>query len=279
MGWLESIVLGIVQGLTEFLPISSSAHQLVVGRLFWGGDPGAAFTAVTQLGTETAVFIYFFKDIVRIIQHWVLSIFGKIPRSDPDARMGWLVIVGSIPIGILGYLFQDAIETYLRNMWITVSMLFGVGIVLLIADRFAVKHAHKDLEDLSWRDGLLFGLFQAAALIPGVSRSGGTSSGGLFLGYNREAATRYSFLLAIPAVFISGFYELRDIGSDTSVAWGPTIVATVIAGVIGFAMVAWILRYISTHDFRPFVWYRIIIAIVIAVLLATGLVPAELPLS
>jgi undecaprenyl-diphosphatase len=271
MGWLEAIVLGIVQGLTEFLPISSSAHQLLVGQLFFGGhDPGAAFTAVTQLGTETAVLIYFFKDIVRIIKHWALALVGKMPRNDPDARMGWFVILGTIPIGVLGLLFEDYIDEQLRNLWITVSLLAGVAIILLIADRFAVTHGTKDLNNLTLRDGLLFGLFQAAALIPGVSRSGGTISGGLFLGYSREAATRYSFLLAIPAIFASGIFKLKDIGAESAVAWGPTITATIIGGVIGFAMVAWLLRYISTHDFRPFVYYRLALAAVIAALLATG---------
>lgn len=271
MNWLEAIMLGIVQGLTEFLPISSSAHQLIAGQLLMDGrDPGAAFTAVTQLGTESAVVVFFFKDIVRIIKNWAFSLVGKVDKSDPDARMGWYVILGSIPIGLLGLIFQDAIDTHLRNLWITVSMLAGVGLILGLADRFAVKHQTKKLVNLNLKDGLIYGLCQATALIPGVSRSGGTISGGLFLGYTRSAATRYSFLLAIPAVFASGLYKLKDIGEDSCVNWGPTILATIIAFIIGYAVIAWLLRFISTHTFTAFVYYRVGLAALLAVLLLTG---------
>ncbi|MDR0837020.1 MAG: undecaprenyl-diphosphate phosphatase [Propionibacteriaceae bacterium] len=275
MSWLEAIVLGIVQGLTEFLPISSSAHQLLVGQLLFDGhDPGSAFTAVTQLGTETAVLIYFFKDIARIISRWCLSLVGKVERSDPDARMGWFVILGSIPIAVLGLLFEDAVDTNLRNLWITVAMLAGVGIVLWIADRFAAKHGTKELSELTLPDACVYGLAQAAAIIPGVSRSGGTIAGGLFLGYSREAAARYSFLLAMPAVFASGLYKLKDIGDDATLSWGPTLLATGIAFVIGYAVIAWLLRYISTHTFAPFVVYRVLLAAGVAALLATGVLSA-----
>lgn len=274
MDWLQAIVLGIVQGLTEFLPISSSAHVSIVGQLFFEGrDPGAAFTAVTQLGTETAVLVYFRKDIWRIITHWFGTFTGKVERDDPDARMGWLVIIGSIPIVVLGLLFQDAIDSTLRNLWITVAMLAGVAVVLAFADRFGASNT-RELRNLSWRDGILFGLFQAASLIPGVSRSGATISGGLFLGYTREAATRYAFLLAIPAVFGSGLYKLKDIGGDTATAWGPTILATALAFVVGYAVIAWLLRYISTHSFRIFVVYRLVIAAVVAALILTGVLVA-----
>ena len=274
MDWLQAIVLGIVQGLTEFLPISSSAHVSIVGQLFFEGrDPGAAFTAVTQLGTETAVLVYFRKDIWRIITHWFGSFTGKVGKGDPDARMGWLVIIGSIPIVALGLLFQDAIDSTLRNLWITVAMLAGVAIVLALADRYGARNT-RELKDLSWRDGILFGLFQAAALIPGVSRSGATISGGLFLGYTREAATRYAFLLAIPAVFGSGLYKLKDIGGDPSTAWGPTIVATVLAFIVGYAVIAWLLRYISTHNFTIFVVYRLVIAAIVAALILAGVLVA-----
>lgn len=268
MGWLEAIVLGIVQGLTEFLPVSSSAHQSIVGQLFFGGhDPGAAFTAVTQLGTESAVVLYFAKDIGRIISHWARSLVGRVPRDDPEARMGWLVIIGSIPIGVLGLLFQDAIDTSLRNLWITVAMLAGFGIVLWVADRVA-RNTY-DLSQLTWVDGIAFGFAQALALIPGVSRSGATIAGGLFLGYKREAATRYAFLLAIPAVFISGLFKLKDI-PGTEVSWGPVIVATVISFVIGLAVIHWLLRYVSRHTFSIFVWYRLALAALVAGLLVSG---------
>lgn len=269
MGWLEAIVLGIVQGLTEFLPVSSSAHQLIVGQLFFGGhDPGAAFTAVTQLGTESAVILYFARDIGRIISHWFQALIGRIPRDDPDARMGWLVIIGSIPIGVLGLLFQDAIDTSLRNLWITVAMLAGFAIVLWVADRVA-KNAY-ELSQLTWVDGIALGLAQALALVPGVSRSGATIAGGLFLGYTREAAARYSFLLAIPAVVISGVFKLKDIPHDPSLSWGPTILATVIAFGIGLAVIHWLLKYVSKHTFSIFVWYRLGLAAVVAGLLLAG---------
>ena len=274
MSTFEAIVLGIVQGLTEFLPISSSAHLRILGEFLPSAtDPGATFTAITQIGTELAVLVYFAKTIGRVIAQWWRSLLGRVPRNDPDARMGWLVIVGSIPIVVLGLLFQDAIDTSLRNLWITVAMLAGVGIVLLVADRIGARNT-KELRELTWRDGIVLGLAQAAALIPGVSRSGATISAGLFLGYNREAATRYAFLLAIPAVFGSGLYKLKDIGGDASAAWGPTILATVLAFVVGYAVIAWLLRYISTHNFTVFVWYRLGLAAVVAVLIMTGVLAA-----
>lgn len=269
MGWLEAIVLGIVQGLTEFLPISSSAHLSIVGQLFFGGhDPGAAFTAVTQLGTESAVILYFAKDIGRIISHWTQSLFGRIPFSDPEARLGWLVILGSIPIGFLGLLFEDAIDTTLRNLWITVAMLAGFAVVLWVADRTARNSF--ELEQMTWIDGIALGFAQALALIPGVSRSGATIAGGLFLGYKREAATRYAFLLAIPAVFISGLFKLKDIPNDPELSWGPTILATVLAFGIGLAVIHWLLKYVSKHNFSIFVWYRLALAAGVAGLLVGG---------
>lgn len=268
MDWFDAIVLGIVQGLTEFLPISSSAHLSIVGQLLGGVDPGSAFTAVIQLGTETAVVIYFAKDIGRIISRWARSLVGKVPRADPDARMGWLIIVGSIPIGVLGLLFEDAIDSNLRNLWITVAMLSGFGLVIGVVDQFAKNR--KTLDQLTVRDGILFGLAQSLALIPGVSRSGGTIAGGLAMGYRREAAARYSFLLAIPAVYLSGLFKLKDVVAEPSPDWGPIIVATALAFGIGLAVIHWLLRYISTHSFKPFVVYRLILAALVAGLLLGG---------
>lgn len=269
MDWLEAIVLGIVQGLTEFLPISSSAHQSIVGQLFFGGhDPGAAFTAVTQLGTETAVIVYFARDIGRIISRWFQALIGKIPRNDPDARLGWLVIIGSIPIGVLGLLFKGAIEGPLRNLWITVAMLAGFAVVLWIADR-AAKNRY-ELDQMTWWDGIALGFAQALALIPGVSRSGATIAGGLFLGYTREVSARFAFLLAIPAVFISGIFELKDIPHGATQSWGPIILATVLAFGIGLAVIHWLLKYVSKHTFAVFVWYRLALAALVAGLLLGG---------
>jgi undecaprenyl-diphosphatase len=273
MGWLEALVLGIVQGLTEFLPISSSAHQSIVGQFFGGEDVGAAFTAITQLGTEAAVILYFRHDIARIISRWFGSLTGRVPRDDPDARMGWLVILGSVPIVLLGLLFQDAIDSALRNLWITAAMLAGFGVVIGVADRLARNR--RPLESLTWGHGVVFGLAQSLALVPGVSRSGATISAGLALGYTREAAAKYSFLLAIPAVVGSGLFKLADVSSDpVPPAWGPIVLATVVSFVLGYVVIAWLLRYISTHNFLPFVVYRIALAVAVAVLLLTGvLVP------
>jgi undecaprenyl-diphosphatase len=269
MGWLEALVLGIVQGLTEFLPISSSAHQSIVGQFFGGEDVGAAFTAITQLGTETAVILYFRKDIWLIIKNWSLALVGRIPRDDPEARMGWLVIIGSVPIVVLGVLFQDAIDRALRNLWITAAMLAGFGLIIGIVDRLA-RNA-RPLESLTWRHGILFGLAQSLALIPGVSRSGATITAGLAMGYQRVAAAKYAFLLAIPAVVGSGFFKLADISDDpVEPAWGPILLATTASFVIGYAVIAWLLRYISTHNFLPFVIYRIGLALLVAVLLLAG---------
>ncbi|WP_121714914.1 undecaprenyl-diphosphate phosphatase [Streptomyces sp. E5N91] len=280
MSWFESLVLGLVQGLTEFLPVSSSAHLRLTAAFSGWHDPGAAFTAITQIGTEAAVLIYFRKDIGRIIAAWTRSLTDKSMRHDPDARMGWLVIVGSIPIGVLGLTLKDQIEGPFRDLRITATMLIVVGVIIGIADRMAARdekggrhrapQQRKELENLGVRDGLIYGLCQAAALIPGVSRSGATISGGLFMGYRREAAARYSFLLAIPAVLASGVFELKDAMESDHVSWGPTLFATVIAFATGYVVIAWFMKFISTKSFMPFVWYRIVLGIVIIVLVSVG---------
>ncbi|MFD8570226.1 undecaprenyl-diphosphate phosphatase [Streptomyces sp. NPDC057694] len=280
MSWFESFILGLVQGLTEFLPISSSAHLRLTAAFAGWSDPGAAFTAITQLGTETAVVLYFRKDIARIISAWFRSLTDKTMRGDHDAQMGWLVIVGSIPIGVLGVAFKDQIEGPFRDLRLTATTLILMGVVLGIADRRAArdeiggKHravtARKELKDLSVKDGLIYGLCQALALIPGVSRSGATISGGLFLGYTRESAARYSFLLAIPAVLASGVFELKDATEGGHVSWGPTVFATLIAFGVGYAIIAWLMKYISTKSFMPFVYYRIALGIALIVLVTMG---------
>ncbi|MDA5145159.1 undecaprenyl-diphosphate phosphatase [Streptomyces sp. AD681] len=280
MSWFESLILGLVQGLTEFLPVSSSAHLRLTAAFSGWHDPGAAFTAITQIGTEAAVLIYFRKDIGRIISAWTRSLADKSMRHNPDARMGWLVIVGSIPIGVLGLTLKDQIEGPFRDLRITATMLIVVGVIIGIADRMAARdekggrhrapQQRKELENLGVRDGLIYGLCQAAALIPGVSRSGATISGGLFMGYRREAAARYSFLLAIPAVLASGVFELKDAMESDHVSWGPTLFATVIAFATGYVVIAWFMKFISTKSFMPFVWYRIALGIVIIALVAAG---------
>ncbi|WP_030255800.1 undecaprenyl-diphosphate phosphatase [Streptomyces violens] len=279
MSWFESFILGLVQGLTEFLPISSSAHLRLTAAFAGWHDPGAAFTAITQIGTETAVLIYFRKDIVRIISAWARSLGNKAMRQDHDAQMGWLVIIGSIPIGVLGITLKDAIEGPFRDLRLIATTLIVLGIVLGIADRLAARDEtggrhraakqRKTLTDLSVKDGLLFGVCQAMALVPGVSRSGATISGGLLMGYTREAAARYSFLLAIPAVLASGVYELKDAGKG-HVSWPPTIFATIIAFVVGYAVIAWFMKFITTKCFMPFVIYRVLLGIALFALIAAG---------
>ncbi|UGY94835.1 undecaprenyl-diphosphate phosphatase [Streptomyces gobiensis] len=281
MSWFESFILGIVQGLTEFLPISSSAHLRLTAVAAGWEDPGAAFTAVSQIGTELAILIFFRKDIARIITAWSRSLTDKEARGELDARMGWLVIAGSIPIGVLGVIFKDSIEGPFRDLRLIALSFVVLGIALGVADRIAERAENggrhraakprKELAQLNVRDGVLFGLWQALALIPGMSRSGSTMTGGLFLGYNRASAARYSFLLAIPAVLGSGAYELKEIGNDADhVSWGPTIFATVVGGLIGYAVIAWFMRFIETRSFMPFVWYRVVVGVVLLVLIWQG---------
>ncbi|MGK5729141.1 undecaprenyl-diphosphate phosphatase [Streptomyces sp. URMC 124] len=279
MSWFESFVLGLVQGLTEFLPVSSSAHLRLTAAFADWQDPGAAFTAVTQIGTEAAVLIYFRKDIARIVGAWFRSLYDRRARRDPDARTGWLVIVGSIPIGVLGLVLKDAIEGPFRDLRLIATTLVVMGVVLGYADRRAARDEsggrhraakrRKELADLTVRDGMVFGLCQAMALVPGVSRSGATISGGLLIGYTREAAARYSFLLAVPAVLASGVFELKDAGEGHT-AWGPTIFATLVAFVVGYAVIAWFMRFISTRSFIPFVVYRIALGLLLFALVAAG---------
>ncbi|MDZ8172675.1 undecaprenyl-diphosphate phosphatase [Microbacterium xanthum] len=274
MQLLEAIVLGLVQGLTEFLPVSSSAHLRILGEVLpTAQDPGAAFTAITQIGTEAAVVVFFWRDIVRIIKNWSLALVGKIPRQDPDARMGWLIIVGSIPIVVLGLLFQDQIETTFRSLWIIAAMLIFFGVLLGIADHVGAKR--RKLNDLTVGHGVVYGFAQSLALIPGVSRSGGTITAGLFMGYERAAAARYAFLLAIPAVFGSGFYQLFKSWNEPGVfTLGETAVATVVAFVVALAVIAFFMRWISQHSFLPFVVYRVALGTVVIVLLSLGVIDA-----
>jgi undecaprenyl-diphosphatase len=272
LSWLQAIVLGISQGLTEFLPISSTAHTLVVSRLLGWPDPGAAFTAVTQVGTELAVVIYFRNDIARILKAWFASLTRADQRTNPDAKMGWYVIIGTIPIGVAGLAFKSSIETTARNLWLVAASLIVMGVLLGLADRFA-KHT-KTEADLNTKNAILFGLGQALALIPGVSRSGATITAGLAMGYKRDVAARYSFLLAIPAVFASAALTAGDIASDDFVNWPATIVATIVSFVVGFFVIAGLMKYLQTRTFLPFVVYRIVLGSVLIVLLATGVLSA-----
>lgn len=275
MQWIEVILLGLVQGLTEFLPISSSAHLRIVGEILPdSADPGAGFTAITQLGTETAVLVYFWRDIMRILRSWFAAVTGRLDHSDPDARLGWMIIIGTIPIVVLGLLLEQYIDTTFRTLWLIATMLIVFAIFLAIADRFGRQT--KLLGELSIRDGIIFGFAQSLALIPGVSRSGGTITAGLLMGYTREAAARYSFLLAVPAVFGSGFYKL--LGSfeepDGPYTFAQTMVATGVGFVVAYVVIGWFLKFISTHSYTLFVAYRIILGILVYIFLAFGIINA-----
>jgi undecaprenyl-diphosphatase len=272
VSWLEVVVLGLVQGLTEFLPISSSAHLRIVSGVFFGNDPGAAFTAVSQLGTEAAVLIYFFRDIVRLLVGWVRGLLHREERAEPEYRLAWLVIIGTLPISILGLLLKDQIETVARNLWLIATTMVVFGVVLGVAERLGRQKT--DLERVSVAQGVTMGFAQALALIPGVSRSGGTISAGLFLGLTRPAAVRLSFLLAIPAVVASGLFELKDAFTPGGPSGVQMAVATLIAFGVGYAAIAWLLRYIEHHSVYVFVWYRIALGAVLFAALGAGLISA-----
>jgi undecaprenyl-diphosphatase len=269
VGWFEALVLGLVQGLTEFLPVSSSAHLRITAALAGWDDPGAAFTAVTQIGTELAVILYFSKKIGHVLVAWFFSLYKKDWRGHPDARLGWLIIIGSLPIVVLGLFFQDAIDHAFRDLRITATMLIVFGVILWVADRIGRKT--RDLDHLTVPHGLGFGFAQALAIVPGVSRSGGTVSAGLLLGYTRADATEYAFLLAVPAVFGSGLYKLTDIGKNGVAAqWGPTILATLVAFAVGYVVIAWLMAFIKTKSYLPFIVYRIALGVALFVLVFTG---------
>ncbi|WP_375336081.1 undecaprenyl-diphosphate phosphatase [Nocardia sp. SYP-A9097] len=310
MTWMQALILGLVQGLTEFLPISSSAHMRIVSGVFFGDDAGASFTAVTQLGTEAAVLVYFAQDIWRILQAWFGTVFEKISgrapvrvplhdqpttqlpvyrddvpggyvldrdsQRDLDYRIGWYVIIATIPIGVIGFLLKDQIRTGARNLWLISTMLILFALVIAAAEYYGSKR--RPIEQLTTRDGIIMGLSQCLALIPGVSRSGATSSAGLFIGLTREAAVRFSFLLAIPAVLASGLFSLPDAfepaGEGLNASGPQILVATVISFVVGYASVAWLLRFVTKHSLDWFVGYRIVLGLTMMVLLATGVVAA-----
>src|SRR3712207_5622028 len=270
MDAFEAIVLGLVQGLTEFLPISSSAHLRIVPAFAGWDDPGAAFTAVTQLGTLAAALLYFRRDLLGLARGWVAGLRDPAVRATPDSRMGWYLILGTVPIVILGFAFADQIETGARSLTLMGCTLIILGLLLLAAERFA-RH-DREIESVTRRDALVVGLAQAAALVPGVSRSGATLTAGLFLGFDRAAAARFSFLLSVPAVVLSGLYQLRDIGGEGAVGFVPTAIATVFAFVSGYAAIAFLLRFLVTHTTAVFVAYRVILGIVVLALVGADVI-------
>jgi undecaprenyl-diphosphatase len=267
----QAIVLGVVQGLTEFLPISSSAHLRIVPAFAGWEDPGAAFTAVIQLGTMAAVLLYFRADLVRIARAWLASLRDRSRRSDIDARLGWYLILGTVPIVIFGVAFSDQIENGARDLYLVGAMLVVFGLALLAAE--ALSRRERDVATLTRRDAGVVGFAQALALIPGVSRSGATISAGLLLGLDRVSAARFSFLLSIPAVVLSGLYELKDVVEGTAegaVGVGPTAVATVLAFVTGYVSIALLLRFLTTHSTAVFVGYRVTLGAAVLALAAAG---------
>lgn len=276
MSWLQALVLGLVQGLTEFLPISSSGHLRIVSELFFGDDAGASFTAVTQLGTEAAVLIYFARDIGRLVATWFRGFASAAVRSSDDYRVAWLVIIGSLPIMVLGFLLRDTIRDPARNLWLISSTLVGFALVLAAAERFGQQR--RKVGELTVRDGVLMGLAQSLALVPGVSRSGATISAGMFIGLTRQAATRYSFLLAIPAVVAAGVFSIPDVLDRGGTGLQPTVaqmvVATAVAFVVGYAAIAWLLRFVAQHSVYSFVVYRIVLGAWVLLLLAIGAISA-----
>lgn len=276
MSWLQVVVLSVVQGLTEFLPISSSGHLAIVSRLFFSGDAGASFTAVSQLGTEAAVLVYFARDIGRILKAWTRGLFSRLHRDNLDYRMGWYVLIGTIPIGVLGFLFKDAIRSQARNLWVIATAMLVFSAVIAAAEYFGRQTRHA--EQLTWRDGLVVGLAQCLALVPGVSRSGATISAGLLRGLDRPLSARFGFLLAVPAVFASGLFSLPDafdpVGEGMSATGAQLVVSVVIAFVIGYAAIAWLLRFLTEHAMYWFVGYRVVLSLTVMALLSTGVLSA-----
>ncbi len=297
MNFFQAIFLGLVQALTEYLPVSSSAHIRIVGDLMIGRDPGAAFTAIIQIGTELAVILYYRRHIIRIMGSWFGSLFGKegkdwksrLGAHNRDTQMGWFIIIGTLPILVAGLLFKDVIETTLRNLWITVTVLALFGVLLWVFDSRSKQI--KTMDDMTAKDALIFGVGQMLALIPGVSRSGGTITFGRAMGYTREAAVRTSFLMAIPAVFGAGILEAVSAVKDVSACsatkaadacaaigafpgWGATIAATIVAFFIGYIVIIAFLKFVSSFSYKAFAIYRIVLAVIVALLLITGKLPA-----
>ena len=268
MSAFEAIVLGIVQGLTEFLPVSSTAHLRIVPAFVGWEDPGAAFTAVTQLGTMAAVLLYFRHDLWRIARASLRALRDPAARSDLDARLGLYILLGTIPIGVFGLVFSDQIENGARSLTLIGCTLIALGLLLLAAEKSGSHE--RGIESFTRRDGIIIGFAQAAALVPGVSRSGATMTAGLFLGLQRQTAARYSFLLSVPAVVLSGLFELRKVGEGEHAAAVPTAIATLAAFVVGYASIALLLRYLGNHSTVVFVVYRVLLGMLVLALVATG---------
>ncbi|HYO59916.1 undecaprenyl-diphosphate phosphatase [Archangium sp.] len=270
MSLLQAIVLGLVQGLTEFLPISSTAHLRIVPELLGWPDPGAAYSAVIQLGTVAAVLIYFRRDLITLTRAFFQGLARRQPFATTESRLAWFVLIGTLPIGLCGLAFKKTIETSLRSLYVISGSLIVLALILFVVERLA---SHKrTLDDMRWRDGLIVGLWQALALIPGSSRSGTTITGALSLGLRREDAARYSFLLSIPATSLAGIFELKHLLEATE---RPSAVAlwmgTLVAFASGWAAIAWLLSYLRKRSTLVFIIYRVVLGVVLLVLLNLGL--------
>jgi undecaprenyl-diphosphatase len=262
--------LGIVEGLTEFLPISSTGHLTIAEKMLGleVDDPAVTgFTAVIQMGAIAAVILYFARDIWNIVRTWLLGLVKPEYRGHRDFRMGWYVIVGTIPVGVVGLAFRDVIKNDLRSLWVVAVALLGWSAVMWAAERSARQDRSE--KGLNLTDALVVGLFQCVSLVPGVSRSGATISAGLFRGLDRVTATRLSFFLSIPALLAAGIFEMKDaLGGDIGV--GETVVGTVVSFVVAYASIAWLLRFVAHHPITWFVPYRGVLGVLLLVLLATG---------
>lgn len=277
MSIFVAILLGIIEGLTEFLPVSSTGHLTIAEKLlgYSINDPAiTAFTAIIQVGAIVATIVYFWKDIVRILGVWFKGLISPAARTDHDYQFGWAIIIGSIPIGIVGLLFKTQIETTLRSLWFVAFALLGWSVIMWLADRYASQDRHE--RAVTWKDTLIIGIGQCLALIPGVSRSGATMSVGLFRGLDRVLVTKLSFYLAIPALIAAGALQtVSEFGNiSAGVGWAPTVTATVVSFVVAYASIAWLLKFVAKHTFTVFVIYRLIIGVILTVLLITNTIQA-----
>lgn len=279
MNWIDAIILGVIEGITEFLPVSSTGHLNIVEKLLGYQINSAgmtAFTAIIQIGAILAAVVYFWSDIVRIATAWIRGLRNKEHRADPDYTLGWGIIVGSIPVAVLGLALKNFIETTSRSLWIIAAALVVWSLVMWLADH--KKNLDRSMNQVTIMDALIIGLFQALApIFPGISRSGATISAGLFRGFDRVTATRLSFFMGIPALVAAGLLEAvtasEDISSD--IGWGPTILGTVVSGIVAYATIAWLLKFVSSNKFTSFLIYRVILGVVIVVLVLTGAVAAS----
>ncbi len=272
MNLLQAVVYGIVQGLTEFLPISSTAHLRIVPALFGWDDPGAPFTAVIQLGTTLAVILYFWRELTQVVVAFTRGLIDTSVRDTLEYRMGWYLILATIPVGVFGVAFSHQIETGARNLWIISITMIALAMALYLAERIGARN--REEEDLDTKDAVAVGAAQALSLVPGASRSGTTITAGLFRGLNRETAARFSFLLSIPAVVLSAVYESRKIGQKGGTGAGLTGVALIVAFVVGLASIAWLMRYLAQHTTYVFICYRIALGLLLIILLTTGVISA-----